>query len=186
MRFNVESRDLQGHKSSTTDCIILVGLSTEISELYKYKAYCEGASYEILHLLRYFHVLFVKDEIDYANSQETEGSLCDEQSKICLTAKDFEKYLNQAREMIPYGILDELEQYLFTLTGGMNIFETSIVSKIKDETAAQVFTTYQDFNAMSGSYRTLCEEMYDSYSMGRNNRDGVSKESFDELLWVLS
>ncbi|KXJ06917.1 hypothetical protein AC249_AIPGENE2175 [Exaiptasia diaphana] len=88
-------------------------------------------------------------------------------SRPCLK-EDFEKYFSRAQELMPYGIIDELEEFLFSLTVGIKPKEKSLTSRLQEETVAQVLATYQDFIAIPyhDSYRTLCEEMHDSYLIG--------------------
>ncbi|KXJ06700.1 Neprilysin [Exaiptasia diaphana] len=51
------------------------------------------------------------------------------------------------------------------LTVGIKPKEKSLTSRLREETVSQVLATYQDFIAIpnNDSYRTLCEEMHDSY-----------------------
>ena len=151
------------------------------------KTHQESISAEILSLLRSFHALCIESNISLVKRQETKESMWNYSSRPCLK-EDFEKYFSRAQELMPYGIIDELEEFLFSLTVGIKPKEKSLTSRLQEETVAQVLATYQDFIAIPyhDSYRTLCEEMHDSYLIGKSSRDGVSKESFDELVDVLS
>ena len=46
---------------------------------------------------------------------------------------------------MPYGIIDELEEFLFSLTVGIKPKEKSLTSRLQEETVAQVLKTYQPF-----------------------------------------